>query len=339
MLYEPTTLASATALLATSLHEEYGIDPVPIFFQADLPLAPPESPLLRYPLEKIRELWALSREASGDEAIGLKTGMYARPKHFYAFGYSWLASSTLLGALQRLTRYYQLMSTASVVISLTETEDSYALSAAFPDKSKAPPKEGIDCGMTAILALCDIVAEREIRPIRVELARSPDAHAEIYREALRAPVLFNTEVGVFHFDKADLSAPLPHGAPDIAKATDRIAEEYIEALDPHKIASRVRRLLIDLLPSGKVDQDLVSSRLNRSASTLQRQLQGEGITYREVLESTQRSLAETYLRDKKHSHAQIAYLLGFSEQSNFSRAFKRWTSMTPRQYQAAQEHS
>jgi AraC-like DNA-binding protein len=130
---------------------------------------------------------------------------------------------------------------------------------------------------------------------------------------------------------------LPHGTPDIAKATDRIAEQYIETLDPHKVASEVRRLLIDLLPSGKADQELVSNRLNRSKSTLQRQLQGEGSNYREVLESTQRSLAETYLRDNKHTHAQIAYLLGFSEQSNFSRAFKRWTSMSPRQYQASQE--
>jgi len=336
MLYEPTTLASTTALLATSLREEYGLDPVPIFFQADLPLAPPELPQLRYPLEKICDLWALSREASGDEAIGLKTGRYAKPRHFYAFGYSWSASSTLLGALQRLTRYYQLMSTASVAISLNETEDSYALSAAFPDPSKSPPKEGIDCGMTALLALCDIVAEREIRPIRIELARPADSHAEVYREALRAPIQFGAEVGAFYFDKADLDAPLPHSAPDIAKATDRIAEHYIETLDPLKVASQVRRLLVDLLPSGKADQELVSSRLNRSASTLQRQLQGEGITYREVLESTQRNLAETYLRDNKHSHAQIAYLLGFSEQSNFSRAFKRWTSMTPRQYQAAQ---
>lgn len=339
MLYEPTTLASATALLATSLREEYGIDPAPIFFQADLPLAPPQLPLLRYPLEKIRELWALSRQASGDDAIGLKTGCYAKPSHFYAFGYSWSASSTLLGAFERLTRYFHIMSTASVVISLTETQDSYALCAAFPDPSKSPPKEGIDCGMTAILALCDTIAEREIRPIRVELARPPGSNDDVYREALRAPISFDADVGVFHFDKADLTLPLPHGAPDIAKATDRIAEQYIESLDPHKVASQVRRLLIDLLPSGKADQEVVSSQLNRSASTLQRQLQGEGITYREVLESTQRRLAETYLRDKEHTHAQIAYLLGFSEQSNFSRAFKRWTSMTPRQFQTAQEHS
>ncbi len=338
MLYEPTTLASVTALLATSLREEYGIDPEPIFLQADLPLATPESPQLRYPLVKMRKLWALSREASGDEAIGLKTGWYAKPTHFYAFGYSWLASSTLLGALQRFTRYFQLISTASVDVSLTETADSYALATIFPDASAAPPQEGIDCAMTALLALCDIIAEKKIRPIRVEMVRPATVYPEAYREALAAPIRFNADVGILHFDKATLRAPLPHGTPDIAKATDRIAEQYIETLDPRKVASQVRRLLIDLLPSGKADQELVSSRLNRSTSTLQRQLQGEGMTYREVLESTQRSLANTYLRDRKHSHAQIAYLLGFSEQSNFSRAFKRWTSMSPRQYQAASEH-
>ena len=99
---------------------------------------------------------------------------------------------------------------------------------------------------------------------------------------------------------------------------------------------RVKRfyiLLSDLLPSGKVDQGMVSSQLHRSTSTLQRQLQAEGLSYRDVLESTQRGLAENYLRDRKYSHAQISYLLGFSEQSNFSRAFKRWTSLSPRQYQ------
>ena len=338
MLYEPTTLASLVGLLATSLREEYGIDPASIYSQAGIPLAPPGSPQHRYPLAKICKLWELGKEASGDETIGLRTGRYAKPAQFYAFGYSWMASSTLLGALQRLTRYYQLMSTASVEVSLTETADSYALSTIFPEASKSPPKEGIDCGMTALLALCDIVAEREIRPIRVELICPPTVHPDAYRDALRAPIQFNADIGTFHFDKETLRAPLRHGAPDVAKATDKIAEQYIETLDPSEVASQVRRLLIALLPSGKADQELVSRRLNRSTSTLQRQLQLEGLNYRDVLESTRRSLAENYLRDKKHSYAQIAYLIGFSDQSNFSRAFKRWTSLSPKQYQASLEH-
>lgn len=100
MLYEPSTLASAATLVATSLRQDYGIDPEPLYLQAGIPLTPPESPQLRYPPSKMRKLWELSREACGDDAIGLKTGRDAKPTHFYAFGYSWLASSTLLDANQ-----------------------------------------------------------------------------------------------------------------------------------------------------------------------------------------------------------------------------------------------
>jgi AraC-like DNA-binding protein len=336
MFYEPSALASLTGLLATALQQEYATDPAPIFFQAGIPVMPRGTPKLRYPMATVRKLWQISKEATGDETIGLRAGTYAQPPLFYAFGYSWMASSTLLGGLQRLERYYQSMSTASVVIRLTELADSYALSAEFPEESKAPPKEGIDCGMTALLTLCDIVAEKEIRPVRVRLTCPSTVHPEAYRRALRAPIEFNAPVGTFYFAKDVLLEPLRHGTPDIAKATDKIAEQYIETLDPHRVASHVRRLLIALLPAGRTDQELVAKRLNRSASTLQRQLADEGLTYREVLESTRRSLAQDYLADGKHSQAQIAYMLGFSDQSNFSRAFKRWTKMSPKQYQDLQ---
>jgi AraC-like DNA-binding protein len=335
MFYEPTTLASITSLLAVSLQEEYGIDPAPLFEQVGMSVTPVTSPQLRYPFSKICKLWELSKKATGDETIGLKTGAYAQPAHFYALGYSISASSTLLGALRRIVRYQKLVSTASWEIKITETVDSYALSAEFPDESRSPPKEGIDCGMTALLALCDYVAGKEIRPLRVELTCPETVHPDAYRQALRAPVRFGADAGVFYFDKALLQEQLSLGAPDVAKATDRISEQYIETLDPHKVASQVRQLLVALLPSGKADQDLVSKRLNRSTSTLQRQLQAEGLSYRDVLDDTRRSLAESYLTDNKHSHAQIAFLLGFSDQSNFSRAFKRWTSMSPGQYHEA----
>lgn len=334
MLCEPTTLASSTALLAAALRDHYQLAPEPIFEKAGLSVVPPESPELRYPIDSIRQLWDLGREATGDERIGLRAGWYAKPRYFYAFGYSWMASGSLRGALLRLGRYYQLVSTAAIEFALTEEDNAYVLTTSFPDKTQIPPREGIDCGLTAVLAMCDLVAEKTVRPLRVELTAAARLPAAVYSEALGAPVTLNADVRKLFFDKQLLDEPLPHAAPEIAKATDKISERYIDTLDPSKVASQVTRLLIDLLPSGKADQELVSAKLNRSASTLQRQLQSEGVSYRKVLEKTQRKLAETYLRDKKHSHAQIAFLLGFSDQSNFSRAFKRWTSMTPREFQA-----
>ena len=335
MFLEATTLASVTRLLEVSLREHYRLDPAPIYAKAGIPLGAAASAEARYPLAKIKKAWQLAREATGDDAIGLRTGQFAKATQFHAFGYSWLASSTLLEGLQRLTRYIELVSTASVKLTLVEAADSYSLAAVFPDPSRAPPREGVDCGMTALLALCDSVAEKEIRPLKVDLSYPMPKNPEPYRDALRSTVQFDAEVGAMHFRRQDLLAALPGGTPAVARATDRVIEQYIETLDPNKVATKVRQLLIELLPSGQIDQDAVCNRLNRSRSSLLRQLQQEGLSYRDVLDSTRRSLAEDYLKRKQHSFAEIAFMLGFSDQSNFARAFKRWTSLTPGQFQAA----
>ena len=72
-----------------------------------------------------------------------------------------------------------------------------------------------------------------------------------------------------------------------------------------------------------------ATRLNCSRSTLQRQLQSEGLNYRRVLDATRRSLADAYLREAGFTEAEIAYLLGFSHQSSFPRACQRWTGRSP----------
>ncbi len=333
MLYEPTTLAMTTNVLAAALRDEYRIDPEPVFRAAGIDMKQTHSPQSRYPLSVMKKLWAAAVAATGDPTIGLKTGWHITPAHYYALGFSWLASDTLLGALLRVQRYMRVVSTAAVELDIREKDDCYAVSACFPDEAHRPPKEGIDASMTAVLQLCDLVSHKKVRPLRVDLTCPNTVHPQAYREHLGPNIAFGCAVGVLYFDKTALEAPLAGSTPDVAKATDRIAEQYLETMDPHKVASQVRRLLVSLLPSGKAAQDQVANRLHRSTSTLQRQLQAEGTSYRDILDDTRKNLAEEYLRQGKLSHAQIAYLLGFSDQSNFSRAFKRWTQKSPRAFQ------
>ena len=94
-------------------------------------------------------------------------------------------------------------------------------------------------------------------------------------------------------------------------------------------------MLVQMLPSGHVDQDTIANKLHRSRSTLQRQLGSEGTSYRNILESTRQGLAEKYLQDPRYTQAQVAFMVGFSDQSNFARAFKRWTGMSPGEFQKA----
>jgi AraC-like DNA-binding protein len=64
-------------------------------------------------------------------------------------------------------------------------------------------------------------------------------------------------------------------------------------------------------------------------------LNAEGTNYKDIREHTRRDLAEQYVREGRYSLSQIAYLLGFSDQSNFSRAFRRWTGHSPGTYAKA----
>ena len=94
----------------------------------------------------------------------------------------------------------------------------------------------------------------------------------------------------------------------------------------------MRSLLLELLPAGQVSQVRIAQSLHQSASTLQRRLRQEGTTYQQLLDETRQWMADAYLKDGRYSLAEIAFLLGFADQSNFNRAFKRWTGQTPGAY-------
>ncbi|GHF52466.1 helix-turn-helix transcriptional regulator [Seohaeicola zhoushanensis] len=96
-------------------------------------------------------------------------------------------------------------------------------------------------------------------------------------------------------------------------------------------AALLRRLTPSL--SNGVPQAAVIARdLGMSERTLYRRLAEEGLTFRDVLVQAQSALAQELLRDGSNSIAEIAFLTGFSEQSTFSRAFKRWVGKAPAQF-------
>ena len=86
------------------------------------------------------------------------------------------------------------------------------------------------------------------------------------------------------------------------------------------------------LHEGEPTLPVVASYLALSSRTLQRRLQERGLVFQDILENTRRELAIRYLQDKTLSLTDIALLLGYSEQSAFNRAFKRWYNEPPKSY-------
>jgi AraC-like DNA-binding protein len=149
-------------------------------------------------------------------------------------------------------------------------------------------------------------------------------------------VEFGADRCTIKFDAELAARPVLTGNPELAAEADRMAARYIEGLAPDTAATRVRELLLKAMSSGDLDQDGIALALNQSASTLQRRLRREGTTYQRVLDTTRRELALEYLREGRHTLADITFLLGFADQSNFTRAFRRWTGQTPREFLTGQ---
>ena len=333
MLNEPTSLASIAYRIGDTLRAEYDIDPQPHYAAVGITSGGRSAQGKRYPNRVISELWTRAEEATADPGFGIRVGLRTEPSMFYVIGHMWLASSNLVDAIKMLIRYEEIIDSGITDIRFERGDDVYVLSEAYPHPGDFHGKISVDAGIAAVFRLCEIVRGEAVHPVKLEIYASPDFHTDIYNDIVRGPVEFSGERNAMHFNAAELEAPLAGSIPDIVEASTKIADRYIESFDESKVAHKVRELLVQMLPSGSADQEGIAAKLHRSASTLQRQLNAEGTSYRDVLEKTRRDLAEAYLSDGKYSHSQIAFLVGFSDQSNFARAFKRWTGESPGQYQ------
>jgi len=130
-----------------------------------------------------------------------------------------------------------------------------------------------------------------------------------------------------------LEAPNRLGDASVAEFFDSHLDKELEELDyDDGLPTRVRRQIARSLSQGVPTMSDVASRFGMSGRTLQRRLADDGHSFQDLVDSARRELAERLLRLSDYSLAEVAFLTGFSEQSAFTRAFKRWAGQTPRSY-------
>ncbi len=162
--------------------------------------------------------------------------------------------------------------------------------------------------------------------------RAPAYRAE-YDRIFRVPVVFESDRNALVTDDAWMTrrTETTPGSRHVAGILGAHADELLERLDRSKSTrGRVESLLISILPTGNANMLMIATSLGLSRKTLFRRLKIEGVTFEKVLDELRHTMAVHYLREKKISVNETAYLVGFSDPAAFSRAFKRWTGQSPR---------
>lgn len=330
---EPTSQASQ-ALMVWKALESYGCDPVKIFARAGLEAEKLTDPAARYTDVALAELMDIAVAETGDPAFGLRVAEFWHPSTLHALGYAWMASASLRDAFSRAIRFFRMV-TDNEQVETEESGDEFRLRIIIPPHAHRSADAGYDAFMAVVVVMCRTSLGEDFRPLRIIMQRpEPDCPVR-FTEFFGAPVEFSAPENIVVIKRSDLDKPLPTANSDLARASDQIITEYLARLDRSNVGAQVKAKLLDFLPSGEAGQEAVAASLNLSLRSLQRKLHNEGVTFKDLLDDTRRELAGRYIKESGMSAKEVAYLLGFSEPSNFTRAFKRWTGVSPTEYREA----
>ncbi len=289
-------------------------------------------PDCRVPVTAHNRLWDFAIEATGDPALGLRLGEIVDPDRMGLMSHIAFNSNTLGQALEQYVRLHGLVNEA-VEMHQRREGDQVRLIWRVSDPSLycIPDMERT---LSAAITRARHFIHPQLEITELTLAHEEPEYVAHYGRIFRCPLVFNASETSVCFAAHYLDAPLPHRNPYLYSALLQHVNKLIGQLRHRSsITDRVRRIISKQLPSGP-DVDEVARAMNMSRQTLYRKLKREGESFQNLAETVRQELAMRYVAEGKYGMSEVAFLLGFSELSAFSRAFKRWTGETPKQYRA-----
>jgi AraC-like DNA-binding protein len=322
-----TTITSWALLIWKALINS-GIDAHAVFKKVGLETDKLGDGNARYRLENMTRLWAAAVEVTKDPCFGLEVAKLWAPTSFHALGFAWLASHTLKDALQRLVRYSRIVNN-SLAATLEEHGMQLHLTLSSSEDTREIHVAAQDASIAVLLVMCRFLCGPGFSPLEVHSARARPICAEKIDQFVGVPVVYSSDANLMVFDRIQAGQRLATGNSELSKVNEEVAMKYLISIDRTSIVMLVKSTLVELLPSGQVTEEMVANTLNMSLRTLQRKLSEEGTSFASVYQALRQEMAQEYIRDSHISLTEIAYLLGFSEQSNFTRAFRRWYGISP----------
>ncbi|HYD78616.1 MAG TPA: AraC family transcriptional regulator [Paucimonas sp.] len=180
------------------------------------------------------------------------------------------------------------------------------------------------------------LAGRRLPPADIAFSHPEPADTSEHERIFGSKVRFGAAQHAARFPAALLSWPVPNADIGLYPVLQQHAEQLLRekergerAAREGSIVAQVRSAIVRNLAQDRVRLPLIAEELAITQRTLQRKLKEAGVSFQQVLDQTRHELAQDYLRQGNLSISEIAFLLGYQEQSSFNHAFKEWTGVNP----------
>ncbi len=246
------------------------------------------------------------------------------------------SSERLADALLNGKRYCTIMN-EGVRLNVRLDDRTVAIALDYVDVDRQSDRHQIEFWLVTLVRICRQVTDTRLAPLHLRIRHRRDETPTELRGFFGCDVEFDAASDEIIFPASVASFPIVGHDTFLNDLLLRYAEVALtdRPRECVSLRSAVERVLPQLLPHAKASASNVARKLAVSARTLSRKLRDEGVTYAEILEEMRAALARRYLAERDLPVSQIAWLLGYSEVSSFTHAFKRWTGMTPRQFRSS----
>jgi AraC-like DNA-binding protein len=278
-------------------------------------------------------------QLTGDPDVGLHSAESYNPGALSIVGYVVLSCRTAGEALDRLTRYAPLINEGLRVeidecagrttcrFSAVEELDS------FLHRDARQVMETLAAGIVVTLTR---LATGPLEPIEVGFRHRAPASIDEHLRILGPAVRFDQPQDAVVYGGATLDTPLISADPTLLDVFEGDARRRLQALAARGgVSGRVLTFLGTRVKGAVPPLAEVASELAMSERAIQRSLSEEQTSYRQLVDDVRKSLAIEHLSRPGTSATDVAFLLGFSEPSAFTRAFRRWTGTAPTEFRAA----
>jgi len=266
-----------------------------------------------------------------DDATGfpLRVGASMRCDDYGAFGMAWKTAPTLRGSMERGARYARLLTS----VARYEVRD-HAKGAYFLLHRNGPRSLGLrlsnEATLASALAIMREVSPDPVVPLEVHCRHGAPTSVASHEAYFGCPVIFGSDLDGLLMSEGTLKRANRLGDPAIAHFLKPHFDTELAAVSSQSsFEQTLLRRISDQLSEGPPRAADMAREMGMSERTLHRRLSAEGASFQGLLEQARRRLAEGLLAQSDHSIAEIAFLTGYSEQSAFTRAFKRWVDQTP----------
>ena len=310
---------------------ELGVDERRVLSDAGLTREQIDDPKGRVDVNTAEALWAAAVRESGDPAISLRVAERFALGAFGTFEYLLQNCTSLPEVVERANEFMRLIDDLTRV-ELHEAGPLTCLRllrvGGYP-----MPALGVECTFALLCIKGQVLGAAPGVLHAVRFMHLNAAPIERYVAHFGCEVQFGADANELVFRTSQLYQALP-GDPNLRSVLEEHAREQLARIpESDPLVHEVRRHLLDQLERGTVDPSLLARRVRMSERTLRRRLQAAGTRYQDLLDQLRAQLAKQYVQRPNADVTQVATRLGFADPSTFYRAFKRWTGLTPAQFQ------